>query len=171
MGAERQPHFSLYDLANDVTRRTVYAYRHPLSNQEWKQFRSSFAILGDLMARSRTQSLTVNINTITSRKNDRRFVLFSNPHDFLLATQSFTEPKLWKNFGHECQHLNMARELGFTEAMIGYFFYQDRLLTNLQYYTDLGKTPEHMTDDEVRLAYREIALAPDWLSEGDRQAR
>lgn len=97
------------------------------------------------------------------------YLMFSNPPDFLLLQQFFTDSEFMKNYIHETEHFNKARELGFQKPMIGIFYADDEQGENhVQYLMHPGKIPIGMSDEQMPSALKEIISAPTSLSEGDK---
>ncbi|MCX6732380.1 MAG: hypothetical protein NTV98_02465 [Candidatus Roizmanbacteria bacterium] len=100
-------------------------------------------------------------------------VTFTNPHDFLLAEralkeQGYLEPSMKEQMQHEIEHMNKARELGFIEPSIGFYFHDTKEGDfKIQYFCNPGHLPPNMPDKEIIMALKEITTAPTKLSPGD----
>ena len=152
-----------------VAVRAQRAYEARMTPEQYSNWKKAFNQQREVLSGQAPFDRQGYENTVREMRTNPTYLMFSNPHEFLILKQFFTEPRFMWNYEHETQHFYRAIELGFQNPMIG-IFHSDDEQGNLrvQYVMHPGEIPQGMSDEQMVEALRQITAAPTSLSDGDK---
>lgn len=160
---------SIEELKEIIKKRVTMAFDHKMSYHDFLDWKKAFNSQREMHSGRVPLDRQKFDEAIKKLRRRPTYATFDNPHEFLLLRKFFSEPRFLANFGHECEHVNTARSLGFQKPFMGIFFYLgEKGETRVQYFMHPGPIPEGMSVEEVVAALKIINKSPSWLSEGDR---